>query len=128
MPINEPDAMPTLPAVISPSQHAMLDYAVAGTFLAAAATLRSSHRPAAMLALTNGLMVLGLSMLTNYPGGLYRVLSFKTHRAGDIAQAALAGLGPLILGFADDPEAKYFYGQACSEAVVIAMTDWEAEA
>ena len=67
-------------------------------------------------------------MLTNYPGGVFRVLSFRTHRTGDMVQAALAGLGPMLFGFADEPEAKYFYGQAASEVGVIAATDWNAAA
>jgi hypothetical protein len=83
---------------------------------------------AAMLAFANGSMVLGMSLLTDYPGGAVRALSFRGHRAGDIAQAALAGLGPILLGFGEDPEAKYFYGQAVSEAGVIAATDWDAVA
>jgi hypothetical protein len=73
-------------------------------------------------------MVLGMSLLTDYPGGLFRTLSFRAHRTGDIAQAALAGLGPMLLGFGRDPEAKYFYGQAVSEAGVIAATDWDGPA
>jgi hypothetical protein len=40
--------------------------------------------------------------------------------------ATLAGLGPVLLGFAGDPEAAYFYGQAASEVGVIAATDWDA--
>jgi hypothetical protein len=71
-------------------------------------------------------MVLGMSMLTDYPGGVFRALSFRTHRTGDIVQAVLAGLGPVLFGFGNDPEAKYFYGQAASEAGVIAATDWDA--
>jgi hypothetical protein len=67
-------------------------------------------------------------MLTDHPGGLFRTLSFRTHRTGDIVQAALAGLGPIVMGFGDDPEARYFYGQALSEAGVIAATDWDAAA
>lgn len=117
-----------IPAVISPGQHAVLDYGVAATFFGVSAALWSRHRPAATLALLNGAMVLGMSLLTNYPGGVYRTLSFKTHRTGDIAQAALAGLGPVLFGFSQDPEAKYFYGQAISEAGVIAATDWNAAA
>jgi hypothetical protein len=117
-----------MPAVISPGQHAMLDYGVAATFFGVGAALWDRHRPAASLALLNGAMVLGMSLLTNYPGGVYRTLSFKGHRTGDIMQAALAGLGPALFGFARDPEAKYFYGQAISEAGVIAATDWNAAA
>ena len=115
-----------VPAVISPAQHAILDYGVAATFFTIGATLRGRHRAASTLAFVNGAMVLGMSMLTNYPGGLYRVLSFKDHRTGDIIQAALAGLGPVLFGFAKDPEANYFYGQAVSEVGVIAATDWNA--
>jgi hypothetical protein len=113
--------------MISPAQHAVLDYGVAATFLAFGFSMLSRHRPAAALAFVNGAMVLGMSLMTDYPGGVFRKLSFKTHRTGDMAQAALAGLGPVLFGFADDPEAKYFYGQAASEAGVIAATDWDAQ-
>jgi hypothetical protein len=111
---------------ISPAQHAVLDYGVAGTFIAVGFSMLSHHRPAATLAFLNGGMVLGMSMLTDYPGGVFRKLSFRAHRTGDIVQAALAGLGPVLFGFAQDPEARYFYGQALSEAGVIAATDWNA--
>ena len=53
-------------------------------------------------------------------------MSFKSHRTGDIVQAGLAALGPVLFGFGGDREAKYFYGQAVSEAGVIATTDWNA--
>jgi hypothetical protein len=115
-----------LQTAISPAQHAVLDYGVAGTFLALGFTLLPRHKPAATLAFLNGAMVLGMSLLTDYPGGVYRKLSFRGHRTGDIVQAALAGLGPVLFGFGNDPEAKYFYGQALSEAGVIAATDWNA--
>jgi hypothetical protein len=112
---------------ISPAQHAMLDYGVAATFFALGFSMRSRHRPAAALAFINGAMIVGMSMFTDYPGGVYRTLSFRGHRTGDIFQAALAGLGPILFGFADDPEAKFFYSQAASEAGVIAATDWDAD-
>jgi hypothetical protein len=118
------DALP----FISPAQHAVLDYGVAATFFGVGAALWGRHRPAATLALLNGAMVLGMSLLTDYPGGVYRTLSFKTHRTGDVLQAALAGVGPALFGFAQDPEAAYFYGQALSEVGVIAATDWDGAA
>jgi hypothetical protein len=113
---------------ISPAQHAVLDYGVAATFFAFGFSVLSRHRAAAALAFVNGGMIVGMSMLTNYPGGVFRILSFRAHRTGDIAQAALAGLGPSLFGFGSDSEAKYFYGQAASEAGVIAATDWNAAA
>lgn len=113
--------------LMTPAQHAVLDYSVAATYLGLAATLAKQHRRASVLAAVNGAMVLGMALLTDYPGGLFRRISFKGHRTGDIVQASLAGLGPVLLGFANDPEAKYFYGQALSGAGVIASTDWDAD-
>src|SRR5436190_14823694 len=113
---------------ISPEVHAVLDYTVAATFLGVAAWFAGRHRRAAALALANGVMVALMSMLTDYPGGLLPVLSFRGHRNADVLQAALAGAGPMLFGFAGDREAAYFYAQAASEAGVVAATDWDAGA
>jgi hypothetical protein len=118
----------TIPRVISPGAHAVLDYGVASSYFALWAQLKDRHRAAAGLACLNGCMVLGLALLTNYPGGVFRMLSFKAHRTMDWAQAALAGFGPPLLGFGDQPEAAPFYTQAMSEVGVIAATDWDAAA
>ena len=111
---------------ISPGQHAMLDYGVAAMFFAMGFSMLRHHKPAAALAIGNGALITGMSLLTDYPGGMFRVLDFRSHRTGDMVQAAIAGLGPIALGFANDPEAKYFYGQAASEVAAIAATDWDA--
>ena len=111
---------------ISPKQHAMLDYAVTATFIGMGLAMLRRNREAAALAFLNGGMVAVMSMLTNYPGGVWPTISFKGHRTGDIMQAALAGLGPVLFGFSRTPEASYFYGQALSEVAVIAATDWNA--
>jgi hypothetical protein len=113
---------------ITPRVHAVLDYSVAGTFLAVGMRLATHHRRAAALAFLNGGLVLGLSLLTDYPGGVWRVISFKSHGVADAMQAGLAALGPVLMGFPSDPEAAYFYGQAASEVGVIAATDWNAAA
>jgi hypothetical protein len=120
------DRLPAVPKVISPGGHAVLDYGVASMYLGLAAKYRDRHPAAAGLALTNGLMVLGLALMTDYPGGVFRTLSFKGHRTMDWIQAGVAAFGPAVLGFADEPEAKPFYSQAMSEVGVIAATDWDA--
>lgn len=120
------DAAPDVTKAISPAQHAVLDYGVAAAYFTYGASMRARHRGAARLAFVSGAMVLGMSLLTDYPGGVFRRISFRGHRTGDIIQAALAGLGPLVFGFGGDREANYFYGQALSEAGVIAATDWDA--
>ena len=115
-----------VPKPITPGVHAVLDYGVASTYLAMGTQLAKRHPRAAALAFLNGALVLGLSMLTDYPGGVWRVISFKSHGVADAMQAGLAGFGPVLFGFAGDPEAAYFYGQAASEVGVIATTDWNA--
>jgi hypothetical protein len=116
----------TITNAISPAQHAVLDYGVAGTYFAFGFSRLPRHRSAGALAVINGAMIVGMSMLTDYPGGVFRTLSFRAHRTGDVIQAMLAGLGPILFGFPTDPEARFFYGQAASEAAVIAATDWNA--
>jgi hypothetical protein len=111
---------------INPTQHAVLDYGVAATFFALGFRYRGRHRAASALAFINGGLVLGMSLMTDYPGGVWPVISFKTHGVMDVGQAALAGLGPMLFGFPDAPEARAFYAQAASEAGVIAATDWDA--
>jgi hypothetical protein len=124
MPIND---QPIISRPITPSQHAVLDYAVALSFLAMAFRFRRRNPAASMLACLNGSLVLGVAMVTDYPGGLWPALGFKTHRIMDVGQAALAGCGPLLFGFAATSEARAFYAQAASEVAVIAATDWDAQ-
>lgn len=119
-------AIPGVSKTIGPAQHAMLDYGVAATFFALGMRFRRRNAAASALAFINGGMVLGMSLFTDYPGGVWRKMSFKTHGAMDVVQAGIAGLGPALLGFAGTDEAKAFYGQAASEVGVIAATDWNA--
>jgi hypothetical protein len=58
----------------------MLDYSVATTFFVLGARYRGRNNRAAALAFINGAMVLGMLMLTGDPGGIWRRLTFKTHR------------------------------------------------
>jgi hypothetical protein len=111
---------------IDPTAHAMLDYGVALTFFALGLRNRKHNRAAAALAFINAGMVLGMSLVTDYPGGVWPLISFETHGALDVGQAALAGAGPLFFGFAGDSAARPFYAQALTEAGVVSNTDWHA--
>ena len=111
---------------ISPGAHAVLDYGVASSYFGLWGRMRETHPTAANLAAVNGVMVLALALMTDYPGGVFRRIRFKAHRTADWIQAAVAGLGPVVLGFGKDPEAAAFYAQAMSEVGVIAATDWDA--
>jgi hypothetical protein len=54
------------------------------------------------------------------------MMSFKTHGMMDAMQGAMLAAGPALLGQTDDPDARFFYGQAALEMGVVAATDWEA--
>jgi hypothetical protein len=114
-----------VPKVFDAKGHAVMDYLTAGTFFALGFAFRGRHQRASTFAFMNGASVLMLSMLTDYPGGVFRTLSFQTHRTIDIILAGMTAAGPAMLGFAGDPEAQAFHGQAVLEGGVIAMTDWE---
>jgi hypothetical protein len=120
------DQIPTT-KTISPAKHALLDYGVVATFFGMGMRFRGKNNAASALAFVNAGMVLGVSMATDYPGGVWKRISFKTHGMMDVMQAALAGIGPILFGFARTPEAKPFYAQAASEVGVIAATDWNAD-
>jgi hypothetical protein len=122
-----PDAFRSVPKYISPRVHAWLDVAVTSYFfgLGIWCAVRGKGR-AATAAFVNGAMVAGVSMMTDYDGDRKKPINFKMHGTMDALQATTAALGPLIHGFADEPEAKYFWGQAANEVGVIAMTDWDA--
>ena len=71
-------------------------------------------------------MVAGVSLMTDYQGTGDKPINFKLHGTLDAVQATAAALGPILHGFAGEPEAAFFYGQAVNEVAVIASTDWDA--
>jgi hypothetical protein len=122
-----PDAFQRVPKYISPRVHAWLDFAVGTYYLGLGVWFAMHGRGrAATAAFINGAMVAGVSLLTDYDGSAEKPISFKMHGTFDAVQATTAALGPVFHGFADEPEAKYFWGQAAKELGIIATTDWDA--
>jgi hypothetical protein len=127
--INEttlPDAFRKMPKLISPRVHAWLDAAVTGYFLTLGTIFAIRGKGgAATAAFVNAGMVAGVSLMTDYEGTGNKPINFKLHGTLDAVQAATAALGPLLHGFAGEPESAFFYGQAANEVAVIASTDWD---
>jgi len=113
-----------VPKVIDASTHAVIDYVTAASFFGLGAYLRHHHARASAFAYANGTAVLGLAMLTDYPGGVFRAVSFRTHGWVDMVLAGMTAAGPALLGFANEPIAQVFHGQAAFETGVVAATDW----
>src|ERR1700692_4103217 len=80
--------------------HAVADYAV-GLSLIVVAVVAGGAGKAVAPGVVVGAVVLIVSMLTKYPLGVFKVLPFTVHSAGDYLAAALLIVAPFALNFAD---------------------------
>lgn len=88
-----------LPKIVSPRGHAIADYLTAGIFVVAGALFWRTNKRAAAASLLCGSAELALALMTDYPGGIARIVSFPKHGRIDIGFAALTAAMPEILGF-----------------------------
>jgi len=122
-----PDAFENVPKMISPRVHSMLDAAVTAYFIGLCGyCISRGNTRGAIAAGVNAAMVGGMSLMTDYEGTGEKPINFKLHGTLDAVQAGIAALAPTLHGFADEPEAMFFYGQAANEVAVLALTDWDA--
>ena len=118
---------PRLPKIVRPRTHAVLDYAIVGSFVISAALFWRRNKRAALSSLVcGGANALNL-MLTNGPGGKYPLLNYRTHGSIDAGLAGLTAAMPRLLDFADEPEARFFAAQAMVKTVVTGATDFSHE-
>ena len=113
-----------LPKVISPTQHAWIDYAVATAFFAAGSALWTRHRRAALTSFLCGAATAASSVITEYPGGLFRLINFETHGQLDAGLAGMTALIPRLMGFDGDRENWFFELQGAVETAANALTDF----
>lgn len=107
-----------VPKFISPKGHAVIDYMTAGSFLMSAALFWRRNKHASLAALICGAAELAVNLLTNYPGGMKKAISFRAHGDIDLGLAAMAATMPEFLAFKDDDEKKFFLAQG----VIITLT------
>ncbi len=100
-----------LPKVLSPKAHAIVDYITVGSFLVSAGLFWRRNQRAALAALICGGSELAVSLLTDYPGGLTKRISFQKHREIDLGLAAMAATMTEFLAFKDGAERKFFLAQ-----------------
>jgi hypothetical protein len=115
-----------LPKVLDAKAHAIADYATVAGFVALAAMFWGRNKRAAVGAAMCAGAVAATSLLTDYPGGVKRVISFPTHGRMDVGLAGMTLAIPNFLAFADEEEAKYFRGAALVETVITGLTDFES--
>lgn len=114
-----------LPKVLSPKQHAIIDYATAGSFLVGAALFWNRNKRAALGSLACGLAEASVAMLTDYPGGVFKVMDFPTHGRVDAGMAAGLEAMPSLLGLG--ASGWFFRAQGLGIATVTGLTDFHQE-
>jgi len=113
-----------VPKFLSPKAHAVIDYITVGSFLMSAAWLWPRHKRATLAALICGGAELALGLLTNYPGGVKKAISFHTHGEVDLGLAAMVATMPEFLAFKDDNEKKLFLAQGAIITAVRELTQF----
>jgi hypothetical protein len=114
-----------MPKVISPKLHAIIDYVVAGSFFLMGALFWKRNKSAALSSFICGGAVTATSLITDYPGGVAKLISFPLHGKIDMGLAGVCYAMPDLMGFDDDREKWFFRVQALNETTVVAMTDFE---
>ena len=115
-----------MPKVASPKTHAVIDYATALLFLAGAVFFWRRNKRAAVASLICGAAEAGVAALTDYPGGVNRVISFPLHQKVDLGLSSMAAAMPQFLAFEDEKEKAFFRTQSLVIAGVAALTQFEA--
>ena len=114
-----------MPKMISPRSHAVLDYAIAGSFLVMGALFWKRSRRAAVGALFCGGATTAVSLLTDYPGGVKKVIPYPLHGTIDGGLVAMTAAIPRLMNIEKEHEAKFFSRQALAKTAITAMTDFD---
>jgi hypothetical protein len=113
-----------MPKIISPKAHAVVDYITAGAFLLTGAFCWSRNKRAALSAFVCGGAELANALLTDYPGGAKKVISFRNHGRIDIGLAAMTATMPEFMSFRHTREQNFFLVQAGMMTAVTNLTDF----
>ncbi len=97
-----------MPSIISPTAHALIDYITVGAFFVMTAAFWRRNKRAALGSLMCGSAELGTTLMTDFPGGVAKVIDLPTHLRIDMGLAAMAATLPDFMGFKDEPESKWF--------------------
>ena len=116
-----------LPKVIGPKAHAIIDYGMAASFILTGALLWKKSKRAAIASFICGGNEITTAMLTDYPGGVAKVISFPTHGKIDAGFAGVIASMPNLMGFSDRGYAAFFRAQGLAMAAVTGLTDFEGE-
>lgn len=114
-----------LPRMISPKAQAILDYVLVGSFFGTASWFWRHNKRAALAAILCGSAKLAVTMLTDNPGGVRRIITPRARREIDLGLAAMVATMPDFLAFKDEPEKKFFLAQGALITVGSELTRYQ---
>jgi hypothetical protein len=114
-----------MPKMITPRAHAALDYAIAGSFFLMGALFWKRNRRAGMGSLLCGGATAAVSVLTDYPGGVKKVIPYPLREQIDTGLVAMAAAMPRLMDVEDKRDAKFFSRQALARTAITAMTNFD---
>jgi hypothetical protein len=115
-----------MPKVITPKNHAILHYSMAGAFFGMAALFWRRNKRAAVSALVCGAAETVTCLCADHPGGISRKISSKTHQSIDFGLSSIVAGLPDMIRFSDQPESYFFRIQGVALATVAGLTDFTA--
>jgi hypothetical protein len=118
-------AVGKMPKVIDPTTHAVLDYAVAGSFLLMGVRFWKRSKRAAIGSLFCGGAAVANILLTDYPGGTRPILSYRAHGRVDAGIAGITAAVPRIMRFDNERESRFFEIEALANTAIAGLTDFD---
>jgi hypothetical protein len=82
------------------------------------------NKRAAISSLVCGGAEVVTALMTDYPGGVAREISFETHGSIDFGLSGMAASMPDLFRFSDDRETTFFRLQGLAMATVSGLTDF----
>lgn len=113
-----------LPKSLDERGHAVLDYLLLAGTLAAAAVLFRRNRVAGACAVIAAVTHGTNTLLTDYPGGVFKSISFPMHGRLSLGIAAMVASMPKMMNFDKEPEARFFQMHSLASISLIGMTDF----
>ena len=114
--------------VLTPRIHGLLDYAAAVGLIVLPFVLNlgATSTVALWLSVLGGVGLIGYSLLTDYPYGVFRALPFQAHLVVDLAAAAAFIAAPFVFGW-QGLTAGYYFVMAAGVLAVVGLTDPTAD-
>lgn len=108
---------------LSPTNHGIVDYLAAVALIVSPFVLQlgSSNALAPWISVVTGVLVIVVSMATNYRYGAFKLIPFGGHLTLDLLVATLFMLVPFLFGFSG-LDAAYYYINAVVVYLVVAVT------